>query len=83
MAILAIGLTAEGRDFKSLSGNDDDDDTKGFAMDFDSMPVLLGGDGPNIIRPGRGSDIIVVRSFPHEQVTHGTADDIGFKACIL
>ena len=83
VAVLAIGFAAESRDFKGLAGNDDDDDAKGFAVDLDGVPVLFGGDGPDIIRPGRGGDIIVVRFFSHKQVAHGTADDIGFKACIL
>ena len=83
MAVLAIGFAAKSRDFKGLAGNDDDDDAKGFAVNLDGVPVLFGGDGPDIIRPGRGGDIIVVRFFSHEQVAHGTADDIGFKACIL
>lgn len=54
------------RDFKGLAGNDDDDDAKGFAVNLDGVPVLFGGDGPDIIRPGRGGDIIVVRFFSHE-----------------
>ena len=78
-----IGFAAESRDFKGLAGNDDDDDAKGFAVDLDGVPVLFGGDGPDIIRPGRVALSRVVPFFPISGSRFGTADDIGFKACIL
>ena len=83
MAVLAIGFAAESRDFKGLAGNDDDDDAKSFGVDFCRMPAFFFGDAADIVRPGRRGNVVVMGRPSHEQIANSSADDIGFKACIL
>ena len=83
MAVFSIGFAAEGGDFKSLATDNNDDDAEGFAMDFNRMPAFFFGNSPYIFWPGRRGNVVIMRLFPHEQVAHSTADDIGFKACIF
>ena len=83
VTVLSVGFTAEGSYFEGLTGDDDDDDAEGFAVDFHRMPALYGSDAPDIIRPGRRRNIIVMGLLPHEQIADSAADDIRFKTGIF
>ena len=83
MAVSTVRFTAKSSDFKGLSLKDDDDDAKGFGVDFRRMPALFFSDAADIVRPGRRCNVVIMRRPSHEQITDSSADDIRFKPGLI
>ena len=82
VTVRSIPFSPECSRLDSQSIDDQDDDAKGFSVDFYGVPVFFFCYDTDFLRPRRCRHIIVMRLPLHQQVPHSPAYDIRFKTVI-